>query len=311
MLDNVVLATTAEFKDMHPKDRVEIFKQFTNRTNLLSGEMLEIMFQAKDYFELGYSTWKEYVEAELPIGLSTSFEKRAEYKKSLRENTENSFLSESKLKAEKINAIEAEIEETEFEPDLLAPSELQAIKDICVPRSHHKSIADATPEEITTIQRRVEESGKKSCWKFYIISDDIFKQFIDKVEQETVDGTKRLNVDLHTIEGLHHVIIKGRKVDQEKWLKDKIREVRKDIVYSSGHKQTKKAEEEAETRRLQALPHEEIIIEGVNITARQVAKIIVKYGFGYKVFRKEVLEEWKKLIAEQENARDIFDISKG
>lgn len=290
MLNNIVLATTAEFKNMNAKERVDIFCKFTKTTNELTGEMLEIMFQSKDYQDLGYNNWNIFVTEQLPIGLKQSLSARKAYKNLKIPETENL------LKAEEVDAIEAEIEETEFEPELLSRRELQEIKDKYVPKSHHKSIKDATPEEIVTMQRRVEESGKKNHWKYYIVSDEVFAQYVDEIEQSTHDGTKRINVDLHTLEGLYYLlVVQGRDIDQKIWLKDKIREVRKAIVELSGNNIAKKAKVEAEGRRIDNLPA--LKYENFSDLARKCAELIASDDSSINHFVDVLRKEYKTIIS--------------
>lgn len=294
MMNNIQLATTAEFRNMSAQERVDIFAKFTNKTNELSGEMLEIMFQKKDYQDLGYNNWNTFVTEKLPIGLKQSLIARKEYKNLKIPETE-SFLKETKTEA--VEAIEAELATAEFSGDMLSSEDIQKIKNECVPTSHHNKIKNISGEEALKIKDRVDTGGKKKFWRFYVIIDDIFNTYLSK-EREDATGVKGdLTVTMHNLEGLEDLISSGRDVDQDKWLSERRRVLRKDVVDRSGHKMLAKDREEAEERRIAELPSI-IDIEDMTDLAKKVALYLFNDGCNKRSFNNVVTEEYNKLMDE-------------
>ncbi len=60
------------FSSLSAQDRLDGFNDFASLTYLKQGEMLEIMFQKKDYQDMGYNNFNDYVNAELPFSDRTA-----------------------------------------------------------------------------------------------------------------------------------------------------------------------------------------------------------------------------------------------
>ncbi len=86
----------AEFINGTPAERVIDFNLFDDMTAVVQGEMLEIMFQAKDYQDLGYNNFNDFVDSELNISSSSAKRFRNLYASKVNLTHE----TESKLKEE-------------------------------------------------------------------------------------------------------------------------------------------------------------------------------------------------------------------
>ena len=89
----------AEFINGTPAERVIDFNLFDDMTAVVQGEMLEIMFQAKDYQDLGYNNFNDFVDSELSISSSSAKRFRNLYasKVKLTHETDSKLKEEDKL----------------------------------------------------------------------------------------------------------------------------------------------------------------------------------------------------------------------
>jgi len=287
MLDTGLEVSTNDFTSMSAEERKDKFNAIDKSFQQHSGEWLEIMFQKKDYQDMGYNRWNDFVNKELTISDGTARKRRDSFKKTLNLGRKIEPKTETFLKPS-MEVLDAEL--VDVLP--LTSGERQEIMKKHIPKSHHKEASQLTDEQLLIIKQRTTDNIK-AHWRYYNISDEVYSTYVNKDIKRSTEGQSRLYVDFHTIEGLASVIDNGRDVDQTKWLKDKIKSVHQDMAHVAGNTLRHRQEAEAEERRVEKLPC--IKYESSTDLARKCAKLLFDEGLTIKSFQEEVRKAYRDL----------------